>query len=249
MQQYFGDDFDINNEPSRNMIYNNTIENDNIIDESNPLLPVDNVFLNEIKPKVSNELPITPPMLKDNDINSYNNDINRFNNLSQEILEKEKEIMEYKGQINDLKHHISNIQEENKKISVLEYENNQLKEKLNNSMMENQSLVDKRNVNNILVKRIKKDEETITQLKKMISEINSNSNNNNNNIKRVKQPRNKGSKKNKKQLKNLKKSLQKHFPNYSNRDIDKLFDEMDINENVNITKDLLNAITGYMSIN
>ena len=154
--------------------------------------------------------------------------------------------MESKGQINDLKHHISNIQEENKKISILEYENNQLKEKLNNVMMENQSLVDKRNVNNILIKRIKKDEETINQLKQMITEINSN---NNNNIKRVKQPRNKASKKNKKQFKNLKKSLQSHFPNYTSKDIDKLFDEMDINENVNITKDLLNAITEYMSIN
>ena len=57
------------------------------------------------------------------------------------------------------------------------------------------------------------------------------------------------SKKNKKQFKNLKKSLQSHFPNYTSKDIDKLFDEMDINENVNITKDLLNAITEYMSIN
>ncbi len=46
----------------------------------------------------------------------------------------------------------------------------------------------------------------------------------------------------------LKQSLLSHYPHYSEIKLNKMFEDLDLDDNINITRDLLIAITDYMKI-
>tara|TARA_Y100000996_G_C22475119_1_gene623766 strand:+ start:63 stop:932 length:870 start_codon:yes stop_codon:yes gene_type:complete len=288
MQQYFGDNFDINEDPIRQTYKNQTndtnLNNNPLLPQpqENPLLPnndnlnntVNNVFLTEIT-KPSNELSVIPRMKQTDDINTYNNEMNRFNNLSQEILEKEKELMNSKGQIITLKNDIGGLQEEIKKITLLEYENSELNKKVNSLLKEQQIIMDARETNNKLLIELEKYKSEIDKLRTILSKnsidiYDESDDSDGENIIPIKKPKTKpkpkqkpkGKKKRVNNIQNnniqknrksspidkLKQSLLSHYPHYSEIKLNKMFEDLDLDDNINITRDLLIAITDYMKI-
>ena len=285
MQQYIGDNFDINQDPIRQTYKNQTRDTNPLLPQNqNPLLPnnddkddlnntINNIFLKEIT-KPSNELSIIPRMKQADDINTYNNEMNRFNNLSQEILEKEKELMESKGQIIILKNDIVKLNEEVKKIAILEYENNELNKKVNSLLKEQQIIIDARETNNLLLKEMDKYKNEINKLRTILSknsidiydESDDSEGENIINNNKPKKGRNKIKKKkvggnrkvdsvnnmqgNKRlsSIDKLKQSLLDHYPSYSKLKINQLFTELGLDNNIEITRDLLVAITDYMKM-
>ena len=186
MQQYFGDNFDINEDPIRKTYMNQTHDSLNTNPllpqpNENPLLPTDdksnlnntinNVFLKEVT-KPSTDFDIIPRLKQNDDINTYNNEINRFNNLSQEILEKEKELMESKGETIKLKNELEYLNEEVKKINILEYENKELNKKINELIKERSIIIDARETNDLLLKEIDKYKNEINKLNFILSKNN-----------------------------------------------------------------------------
>lgn len=269
MQQYFGDNFDINEDPIRQSYKNNqsefTMDNNPLLPQQpseNPLLPkenlnntLNNVFLTEITKPKSNDFSIIPKLNKTDDINTYNNEMNRFNNLSQEILEKEKQLMESKSEIIKLKNEIETLNEENKKITILEYQNSELNNRLNSLLKEQQLASDTKETNTLLKKELDRYKNENNKLKVLLDNSSINIYDEEETIppppKKVKRPIKKKKIKNPNkspEINKLKKLLLSHYPSYTEDKINIMFSELDINDNITITRDLLEAITGYMEI-
>ena len=254
MQQYLSDDFI--NDPVRSGFNH----------QSNPLLPknnggydfTNNIFIKELNNK-GGELPIVPhKKTSDNDINTYNNDINRFNEMTQDMMEKDREISECKNKNTTINREIEALKQDFRKLPVLELENKQLQEKINNltkDIYTKDIIIDKFKT---LKELLKKEKEETKKLKKMIEisqkktlydesdsesdeeidiEINMDSSDEEDTFIKTES-----------EVSKLKKILVKRFPTNTRKQIDKLFIEMDINDDIKITKDLLKAIIDLLNV-
>ena len=261
MQQYLSDDFI--NDPIRSS-YNNHQS-----DDFNPLLPQNNngynfdtnIFIKELNNNKSNDLPIIPyKKANDNDINTYNNDMNRFNDMTQEILEKDREIAEYKNKTTSITREQEGLKEELRKIPILELENKQLREKINDLTKEIYRIRSINSKNENLKKFLKKKKKENKKLKKIIeisqkndvyNESESDAETDDETDDEIKINMDSEEEveivENDSEIYKLKNILVQRFPKYTRKQIDTLFSEMDINDDIKVTKDLLKAIIEFLS--
>lgn len=193
----------------------------------------ENIFIQSNLPSKPNSEEVNR-IPSNNTFTSDRNEINRFNNMTQEMLDKDKEIHELKNKINIMNLDIDKLKSDVKKSNTYKLENDILKDKLNEQYKEHKKLLDFHSKYKELKILKQRDEESIDSLKTI--------------IKKLMKP---DYEEKEKQYKNdkLKELLLKNNSTYKENQIDTLFDEMEITEDINITKDLLITIIDYLNDN
>ena len=169
-----------------------------------------------------------------NQFTADRNEINRFNNMTQELLDKDKEIQDLKNKVNIMSLDIEKLKSDVKKGNTYKLENEILKEKLNEQYKEHKKLLEFQSKFNELEILKNRDEETIDSLKTIIRKL----------MKPEYEEKETIYKNDK-----LKETLLKKNSNYKEEQIDNLFKEMEITEDIDITKDLLVTIIDYLDDN
>tara|TARA_B110000285_G_scaffold222008_1_gene275662 strand:- start:451 stop:1176 length:726 start_codon:yes stop_codon:yes gene_type:complete len=206
-----------------------------------------NVFLRNSKP---NDLitPLNNKINNSNDLNTYNNEINRLNTMSQEILDKDKELQELKNLLQQSKMEMDAVKLNRNMQDQIELENKLLKEKLQKEYNKNDEYLEMKhslekmkhqkgrlqdNISSLEI-IIRKQFHEITEIKEELL---------------IKKEPTVNTIVSEKKYKNntLKKTLLEHNNDYTEQIIDDLFDEMEITEDINITKDLLMNIINYLN--
>ena len=193
----------------------------------------ENIFIQKSLPsKPVSETPTRIP--SNNQFTADRNEINRFNNMTQELLDKDKEIQDLKNKVNIMSLDIEKLKSDVKKGNTYKLENEILKEKLNEQYKEHKKLLEFQSKFNELEILKNRDEETIESLKTIIRKLMKPDYEEKENI-----------------YKNdkLKETLLKKNSNYKEEQIDNLFKEMEITEDIDITKDLLVTIIDYLDDN
>ena len=162
------------------------------------------------------------------------NEINRFNNMTQDMLDKDKEIHELKNKLSITSIDIDKLKNDVKKANTYKLENDILKDKLTEQYKEHKKLLEYQSKFKELEILKQRDEDTIESLKII--------------IKKLMKPEYE-EQENKYKNNKLKEILLKKNPDYKEDQIDNLFDEMEITEDINITKDLLITIIDYLDDN
>ena len=162
------------------------------------------------------------------------NEMNRFNNMTQDMLDKDKEIHELKNKLSITSIDIDKLKNDVKKGNTYKLENDILKDKLNEQYKEHKKLLEYQSKFKELEILKQRDEETIESLKTIIRKL----------MKPEYEEQEKKYKNDK-----LKEILLKKNQDYNEDQIDNLFEEMEITEDINITKDLLITIIEYLDDN
>ena len=162
------------------------------------------------------------------------NEMNRFNNMTQDMLDKDKEIHELKNKLSITSIDIDKLKNDVKKGNTYKLENDILKDKLNEQYKEHKKLLEYQSKFKELEILKQRDEETIESLKTIIRKL-------------MKPDYEEEEKKYKNDK--LKEILLKKNQDYNEDQIDNLFEEMEITEDINITKDLLITIIEYLDDN
>tara|TARA_A100001037_G_scaffold279737_1_gene281835 strand:+ start:54 stop:770 length:717 start_codon:yes stop_codon:yes gene_type:complete len=203
-----------------------------------------NVFLRNSKP---NDLitPLNNKINNSNDLNTYNNEINRLNTMSQEILDKDKEIQELKNLLQQSKIEMDAVKLNRNMQDQIELENKLLKEKLQKEYNKNDEYLEMKHSLEKMKHQNERLKDNITSLETIIRKQY-------NEIKEITSIKNESipnTSVQEKKYKNdtLKKTLLEHNNDYTEQIIDELFDEMEITEDINITKDLLMNIINYLN--
>lgn len=193
----------------------------------------ENIFIQKSMPsKPVSETPTRIP--SNNQFTADRNEINRFNNMTQELLDKDKEIQDLKNKVNIMSLDIEKLKSDVKKGNTYKLENEILKEKLNEQYKEHKKLLEFQSKFKELEILKNRDEETIDSLKTIIRKL----------MKPDYEEKETIYKNDK-----LKETLLKKNSNYKEEQIDNLFKEMEITEDINITKDLLVTIIDYLDDN
>ena len=203
-----------------------------------------NVFLRNSKP---NDLitPLNNKINNSNDLNTYNNEINRLNTMSQEILDKDKEIQELKNLLQQSKIEMDAVKLNRNMQDQIELENKLLKDKLQKEYNKNDEYLEMKHSLEKMKHQNERLKDNITSLETIIRKQY-------NEIKEITSIKNESipnTSVQEKKYKNdtLKKTLLEHNNDYTEQIIDELFDEMEITEDINITKDLLMNIINYLN--
>tara|TARA_Y100000817_G_scaffold311922_1_gene304872 strand:- start:1516 stop:2235 length:720 start_codon:yes stop_codon:yes gene_type:complete len=203
-----------------------------------------NVFLRNSKP---NDLitPLNNKINNSNDLNTYNNEINRLNTMSQEILDKDKELQELKNLLQQSKIEMDAVKLNRNMQDQIELENKLLKEKLQKEYNKNDEYLEMKHSLEKMKHQNERLKDNITSLETIIRKQY-------NEIKEITSIKNESipnTSVQEKKYKNdtLKKTLLEHNNDYTEQIIDELFDEMEITEDINITKDLLMNIINYLN--
>lgn len=193
----------------------------------------ENIFIQKSLPsKPVSETPSRIP--SNNQFTADRNEINRFNNMTQELLDKDKEIQDLKNKVNIMSLDIEKLKSDVKKGNTYKLENEILKEKLNEQYKEHKKLLEFQSKFKELEILKNRDEETIDSLKTIIRKL----------MKPDYEEKETIYKNDK-----LKETLLKKNSNYKEEQIDNLFKEMEITEDIDITKDLLVTIIDYLDDN
>lgn len=193
----------------------------------------ENIFIQKSLPsKPVSETPSRIP--SNNQFTADRNEINRFNNMTQELIDKDKEIQELKNKVNVMSLDIEKLKNDVKKGNTYKLENEILKEKLNEQYKEHKKLLEFQSKFKELEILKNRDEETIDSLKTIIRKL-----------MKPDYEEKETIYKNEK----LKETLLKKNSNYKEEHIDNLFKEMEITEEIDITKDLLVTIIDYLDDN
>ncbi len=193
----------------------------------------ENIFIQSKLPQkpISEEVTRIP---SNNTFTADRNEINRFNNMTQDMLDKDKEIHELKNKLNITSIDIDKLKNDVKKGNTYKLENDILKDKLNEQYKEHKKLLEYQSKFKELEILKQRDEETIESLKTIIRKL----------MKPDYEEQEKKYKNDK-----LKEILLKKNQDYNEDQIDNLFEEMEITEDINITKDLLITIIEYLDDN
>tara|TARA_B100000214_G_C23968446_1_gene628903 strand:- start:493 stop:1191 length:699 start_codon:yes stop_codon:yes gene_type:complete len=193
----------------------------------------ENIFIQSKLPQkpISEEVTRIP---SNNTFTADRNEINRFNNMTQDMLDKDKEIHELKNKLNITSIDIDKLKKDVKKGNTYKLENDILKDKLNEQYKEHKKLLEYQSKFKELEILKQRDEETIESLKTIIRKL----------MKPEYEEQEKKYKNDK-----LKEILLKKNQDYNEDQIDNLFEEMEITEDINITKDLLITIIEYLDDN
>tara|TARA_A100001037_G_scaffold306171_1_gene349680 strand:+ start:6088 stop:6786 length:699 start_codon:yes stop_codon:yes gene_type:complete len=193
----------------------------------------ENIFIQSKLPQkpISEEVTRIP---SNNTFTADRNEINRFNNMTQDMLDKDKEIHELKNKLNITSIDIDKLKNDVKKGNTYKLENDILKDKLNEQYKEHKKLLEYQSKFKELEILKQRDEETIESLKTIIRKL----------MKPEYEEQEKKYKNDK-----LKEILLKKNQDYNEDQIDNLFEEMEITEDINITKDLLITIIEYLDDN
>ena len=154
--------------------------------------------------------------------------------MTQELLDKDKEIQDLKNKVNIMSLDIEKLKSDVKKGNTYKLENEILKEKLNEQYKEHKKLLEFQSKFKELEILKNRDEETIDSLKTIIRKL----------MKPEYEEKETIYKNDK-----LKETLLKKNSNYKEEQIDNLFKEMEITEDIDITKDLLVTIIDYLDDN
>ena len=193
----------------------------------------ENIFIQKSLPsKPVSETPTRIP--SNNQFTADRNEINRFNNMTQELLDKDKEIQDLKNKVNIMSLDIEKLKSDVKKGNTYKLENEILKEKLNEQYKEHKKLLEFQSKFKELEILKTRDEETIDSLKTIIRKL----------MKPEYEEKETIYKNDK-----LKETLLKKNSNYKEEQIDNLFKEMEITEDIDITKDLVVTIIDYLDDN
>ena len=193
----------------------------------------ENIFIQKSLPsKPVSETPTRIP--SNNQFTADRNEINRFNNMTQELLDKDKEIQDLKNKVNIMSLDMEKLKSDVKKGSTYKLENEILKEKLNEQYKEHKKLLEFQSKFKELEILKARDEDTIDSLKTIIRKL----------MKPDYEEKETIYKNDK-----LKETLLKKNSNYKEEQIDNLFKEMEITEDINITKELLVTIIDYLDDN
>lgn len=194
----------------------------------------ENIFIQKSLP--SKPVSETPPtrIPSNNQFTADRNEINRFNNMTQELLDKDKEIQDLKNKVNIMSLDMEKLKSDVKKGSTYKLENEILKEKLNEQYKEHKKLLEFQSKFKELEILKARDEDTIDSLKTIIRKL----------MKPDYEEKETIYKNDK-----LKETLLKKNSNYKEEQIDNLFKEMEITEDINITKELLVTIIDYLDDN
>lgn len=193
----------------------------------------ENIFIQKSLPsKPVSETPTRIP--SNNQFTADRNEINRFNNMTQELLDKDKEIQDLKNKVNIMSLDIEKLKSDVKKGNTYKLENEILKEKLNEQYKEHKKLLEFQSKFKELEILKNRDEETIDSLKTIIRKL----------MKPEYEEKETIYKNDK-----LKETLLKKNSNYKEEQIDNLFKEMEITEDIDITKDLVVTIIDYLDDN
>lgn len=192
----------------------------------------ENIFIqNKVPHKpISEEVTRIP---NNNNFTTDRNEINRFNNMTQDMLDKDKEIHGLKNKLSITSIDIDKLKNDVKKGNTYKLENDILKDKLNEQYKEHKKLLEYQSKFKELQILKQRDEETIDSLKTIIRKL----------MKPEYEEQD-----NKYKNEKLKQLLLKS-KNYKEEHIDNLFEEMEITEDINITKDLLITIIEYLDDN
>ncbi len=193
----------------------------------------ENIFIQSKLPQkpISEEVTRIP---SNNTFTADRNEMNRFNNMTQDMLDKDKEIHELKNKLNITSIDIDKLKKDVKKGNTYKLENDILKDKLNEQYKEHKKLLEYQSKFKELEILKQRDEETIESLKTIIRKL----------MKPEYEEQEKKYKNDK-----LKEILLKKNQDYNEDQIDNLFEEMEITEDINITKDLLITIIEYLDDN
>jgi hypothetical protein len=193
----------------------------------------ENIFIQSTLPPkpISEEVMRVP---SNNSFTADRNETNRFNNMTQDMLDKDKEIHELKNKLSITTLDIDKLKNDIKKGDTYKLENEILKDKLNEQYKEHKKLLESQSKFGELKILKQRDEETIESLKII--------------IKKLMKPEYE-EKETKYKNDKLKETLLKKNPDYKGSQIDNLFKEMEITEEVNITKELLITIIDYLDDN
>lgn len=193
----------------------------------------ENIFIQKSLPsKPISETPTRIP--SNNQFTADRNEINRFNNMTQELLDKDKEIQDLKNKVNIMSLDIEKLKSDVKKGNTYKLENEILKEKINEQYKEHKKLLEFQSKFKELEILKNRDEETIDSLKTIIRKL----------MKPEYEEKETIYKNDK-----LKETLLKKNSSYKEEQIDNLFKEMEITEDIDITKDLLVTIIDYLDDN
>ena len=193
----------------------------------------ENIFIQSKLPQkpISEEVTRIP---SNNTFTADTNEMNRFNNMTQDMLDKDKEIHELKNKLSITSIDIDKLKNDVKKGNTYKLENDILKDKLNEQYKEHKKLLEYQSKFKELEILKQRDEETIESLKTIIRKL----------MKPEYEEQEKKYKNDK-----LKEILLKKNKDYNEDQIDNLFEEMEITEDINITKDLLITIIEYLDDN
>ena len=193
----------------------------------------ENIFIQSKLPQkpISEEVTRIP---SNNTFTADRNEINRFNNMTQDMLDKDKEIHELKNKLSITSIDIDKLKNDVKKGNTYKLENDILKDKLNEQYKEHKKLLEYQSKFKELEILKQRDEETIDSLKTIIRKL----------MKPEYEEQEIKYKNDK-----LKEILLKKNQDYNEDQIDNLFEEMEITEDINITKDLLITIIEYLDDN
>ena len=193
----------------------------------------ENIFIQSKLPQkpISEEVTRIP---SNNTFTADRNEMNRFNNMTRDMLDKDKEIHELKNKLNITSTDIDKLKNDVKKGNTYKLENDILKDKLNEQYKEHKKLLEYQSKFKELEILKQRDEETIDSLKTIIRKL----------MKPEYEEQEKKYKNDK-----LKEILLKKNQDYNEDQIDNLFEEMEITEDINITKDLLITIIEYLDDN
>lgn len=193
----------------------------------------ENIFIQSKLPQKSISEKVTR-IPSNNAFTADRNEINRFNNMTQDMLDKDKEIHELKNKLSITSIDIDKLKNDVKKGNTYKLENDILKDKLNEQYKEHKKLLEYHSKFKELEILKQRDEDTIESLKTI--------------IKKLMKPEYEEQEKKYKNDK-LKETLLKKNQDYNEDQIDNLFEEMEITEDINITKDLLITIIEYLDDN
>ena len=193
----------------------------------------ENIFIQSKLPQKSISEKVTR-IPSNNAFTADRNEINRFNNMTQDMLDKDKEIHELKNKLSITSIDIDKLKNDVKKGNTYKLENDILKDKLTEQYKEHKKLLEYQSKFKELEILKQRDEDTIESLKTI--------------IKKLMKPEYEEQEKKYKNDK-LKEILLKKNQDYNEDQIDNLFEEMEITEDINITKDLLITIIEYLDDN
>lgn len=162
-----------------------------------------------------------------NDFLSDRNEINRFNNMTQELLDKDKEIQDLKNKNSIMNIEMDKLKQDIKRGNTYKVENDLLKERINEQYKVHKELLDYKVKYKELELLKEKDESMVVSLKSIIRKLMKPEYEEDNILYKNDT------------LKNL---LLKKNSEYKSEEIDKLFIEMEITEDIDITKNLLITI-------
>ena len=193
----------------------------------------ENIFIQSKLPQkpISEKVTRIP---SNNTFTADRNEMNRFNNMTQDMLDKDKEIHELKNKLSITSIDIDKLKNDVKKANTYKLENDILKDKLTEQYKEHKKLLEYQSKFKELEILKQRDEDTIESLKTI--------------IKKLMKPEYEEQEKKYKNDK-LKEILLKKNQDYNEDQIDNLFEEMEITEDINITKDLLITIIEYLDDN